>query len=195
MSQGHSARCRRGRMSDEPRVSVLWIGLLFALLLAAAAPTPLAMAAVPPLGLYEDFSSATIDAAKWQDREANQEIRDGKLVASFRGAMAPGFSGSNLKVVNPATVLTFQADVRLNAYTVPTNGIVSMRLRGSYYNDGAGGTSATGDVRAQLYLRGTSAGVEHPVPRVQVHDRRLCDDALALRGRDPADDDQAGRPG
>jgi photosystem II stability/assembly factor-like uncharacterized protein len=35
-----------------------------------------------------------------------------------------------------------------------------MRLRGNYYNDGTSGQGAMGDIRAQLYLRGSTNGVD-----------------------------------
>jgi len=116
--------------------------------------------AATPMSLYDDFSGGTIDPAKWQNLEAVREIRNGRLVSTLRVGGPPWNPENNLHFINPTAIQSFQADVRLNAYTPPPGGHVKVRLEGSYYNDGTGGPgNLTGDVLAQLYTRGDSTGV------------------------------------
>ena len=112
------------------------------------------------LSLYDDFAGGTIDATKWQNLEVVREIRDGKLASSLRGAGPPSSLSNDLVFANPTTIQSFQADVRLNEYIPPPGGSSRVGLRGAYYNDGTAGAGATGDVQAQLYLRGASTGVD-----------------------------------
>ena len=115
---------------------------------------------LPGMSLYDDFSGGTIDPARWQNLEIVREVRGGKLVLNYRAAEPPPNSNNDLVFANSASIQSFQADVRLNAYTAPLGGSSRVRLRGTYYNDGTTGAGATGDVRAQLFLRGTGTGVD-----------------------------------
>lgn len=138
------------------RLRGVWlVGLLVALL--AAVP---ALAATPPLGLYDDLSGATIAAAKWQPLEFVREIRNGKLVSILRAAGPSGDYSNTSLLTNPTTIQSLQADARLNAYTAPPGGTVRVRVAGYFYNDGTAGTGSTGDVAAQVFLLGNSSGVE-----------------------------------
>ncbi len=115
---------------------------------------------VPPgLGLYDDFSGAVIDEAKWQNLEVVREIRSGKLVLGHRYS-GPGYFGNVIGFANPASIQTMQADVRLNAYAVPPGGVPSIQMLGFYYNDGTPGPGHTGDVWAMVYIVGTPNGPE-----------------------------------
>ncbi len=112
------------------------------------------------LSLYDDFPGSTIDASKWQNLEIVREIRSGKLVSILRATGPPGDYSNTSLLTNPTTIQSLQADVRLNAYTAPPGGTVRARVVGYFYNDGTAGSSSTGDVAAQVYLLGTSSGVE-----------------------------------
>lgn len=112
------------------------------------------------LSLYDDFSAGAIDATRWQNLEVVREIRNGKFVSSLRGAGPPPFLSNDLVFPNPSVIQSFQAEVRLNSYTPPPGGSSRVGLRGTYYNDGTAGSGSTGDVQAQLYLQGSSGGVD-----------------------------------
>ncbi len=114
----------------------------------------------PGMSLYDDFAGSAINSAKWQNLEQVREIRGGKLAMVQRQAGPPGYPSNTLTFSNPAAIQSFQADARLNAYTPPPGGASRVRLAGFYYNDGTGGPGQTGDVGAELYLAGTSSGVD-----------------------------------
>jgi YD repeat-containing protein len=113
---------------------------------------------IPGFALYDDFSGSQIDGAKWQNLEFVREIRNGRLALKYRATGTPGRSSADVQLANPSTIHSVEADVRLNAYTIPAGGHSRVQLGYRLYNDGTTNAGRTGDVTAVLYITGRTTG-------------------------------------
>jgi len=102
-----------------------------------------------PLDLWDDFSGTSFDKTKWRHTEFVREIRefDGgnrKLLlkqASPNPVLVESYNYSyshNLNFIDPNSVNSIQADVKILEHTITSNGYTRARLVGRWYNDGAG---------------------------------------------------------
>ena len=122
-----------------------------------------------PVRLYDDFSEAHIDINKWQEGELVREIDtvNQRLVlkqASPNPVLISAYSYSNnnnLNFSDPNSVNSIQADVGIVDHTIINSAYTRARLTGRWYNDGAGtpSTDMTGDVGAEISLRGGPTGL------------------------------------
>jgi len=135
---------------------------------------------------YDDFSTGVIDATKWTPLETVREIRSGKLVSSLRAVSSPGQPNNELQFANPSTITSFQADVRLNAYTAPPGGSSRIRLRGGFYGSGTSGTGKTGDIAAEIALTaGATNGIGYAVFRCTNSDCSSVTDVIPFTSLSP----------
>jgi hypothetical protein len=111
---------------------------------------------------YDDFSRPLIDKEKWTRGEFVREIDAGsqKLLsklASPNPVMATSFpySESNwLSFPDPNSVDSIQADVAINQNFITNTAFTRARLGGRWYYDGSSGGGMTGDIWAEVGLRG-----------------------------------------
>ena len=107
---------------------------------------------------YDNFSSSTINYAKWDSQEFVREIRQingvNKLVSKVT---VYGIINSNyLYVKNPGGIYYLAADAALTFAVAPYDSTQTTYshtgVMGVFYNDGTVGTGAVGDVMAQVRL-------------------------------------------
>jgi hypothetical protein len=112
--------------------------------------------------VYDDFSAAFIDTAKWQNHEWVREIASGRLRTDIIG---DGSTRSATTYLADHDAAYLQARVRIDSGTQLSDGARAIaRLQGYYYNDSRGSGSGRehnryeGDVFAQVRLRYQSEG-------------------------------------
>jgi len=124
------------------------------------------------LVLYDDFSGTYIDRAKWIHGEFVREIREieqGEYKLSLKQASPnpvvvssfPYWNNNNLNFSDPNSVDSIQADVAIIENNVTNLAYTRARLVGRWYNDGSGtpNTDMTGDIQAEVSLRGGPTGI------------------------------------
>jgi hypothetical protein len=104
--------------------------------------------------LYDDFSSPTINPAKWTNYEFVREITGGQLRSKSRSSTVSTVSFSNsLEFPNPNLIKNLQAKVTPVAYQNSEGAEAKARLSGIFYNDGTpGGTGYIGDVQPEIRI-------------------------------------------
>jgi len=119
-----------------------------------------AIAVTVQLPLYDDFSAATLDHARWREQEFVRGIENGQLVstlAQFGNQLGSSiFNSLNVAFSNTVIATTFQADVNLLNVT-NTNTIARAFLRRVPYNDGTLGGGQAGDILMDIDLRDSGA--------------------------------------
>lgn len=111
---------------------------------------------------YDDFSGPFIDKGKWTRGEWVREIdkETNKLLmkqASPNPVVATSFphTESNwLSFSDPNDVNSIQADVAITQSFITNSALTRARLGGRWYNDGSLGGGMTGDIWAEVFLRG-----------------------------------------
>ena len=138
-------------------------GLIFSILVV---PGP-----VFSMGLYDDFSGAYIDKSKWREREFVREIRsfagNNKLLlknASLHPTLITAYNDTrqnDFTFSSPNSVNSIQADVAIVENNITNLAYTRARLVGRWYNDGSGtpGSDMTGDIQAEVALRGGPTGL------------------------------------
>jgi hypothetical protein len=103
---------------------------------------------------YDDFSSPTIDATKWNSYEFVREVSGGQLRSKSRSSTASTSAFSNsLEFPNPNLIKKLQARVTPVAYENSEGAEAKARLSGFFYNDGTpGGTGYIGDVQPEIRI-------------------------------------------
>ena len=108
-------------------------------------------------GIYDDFSSDTIDLTKWQSYyDLVRDVDNGSLRLMRRTSTADTGNASSyaLQFTNPELIKTMQAQVTPLAYSNPNGLDTKANISGRYYNDGAY-TGYEGDVIAGVGIGGT----------------------------------------
>ncbi|MEO0228268.1 MAG: hypothetical protein ABIL70_09500 [candidate division WOR-3 bacterium] len=110
--------------------------------------------------LYDDFSGTFIDKTKWKWGEWVREIDNGKLILKH-GSHNPDTASSfpystinNLQFYNPDSVNSIQAEVTILSNQITGISYTRARLEGRWYNDGSAGGGMTGDIWAEVSIRG-----------------------------------------
>jgi len=102
--------------------------------------------------MTDDFSSAQIDPAKWDNYEFVQDIENGKLVIKMRSN-----NEAWLRFKNPDRVNEFQAKVTINAFNNPNGVWHEAGIGGVFYNAAGDPNSGfVGDVWAQASIGGSA---------------------------------------
>jgi hypothetical protein len=110
-------------------------------------------------GIYDDFSSDTIDLTKWQSYyDLVRDVDNGSLRLMRRTSTADTGNASSyaLQFTNPELIKTMQAQVTPLAYSNPNGLDVKANISGRYYNDGTD-NGYQGDVIAGVGIGGTGA--------------------------------------
>lgn len=97
---------------------------------------------------YDDFSSATIDPARWLNHEFDRGITDGKLqsrITTYNGQPAT----NNLRLVDPEGVSKIGADLGIVAASA-TDTEPRARIGGYWYDTGLTGEGETGELFAEV---------------------------------------------
>ena len=105
--------------------------------------------------LYDNFSSPTIDSARWTTYEFVREISGGKLRSKVRTSSASTSTiDSNLEFLDPVSINAIQAKITPLSYQNDQGTHVRARVDGSFYNDGTPGGGIIGEVGAQVRIAG-----------------------------------------
>jgi uncharacterized delta-60 repeat protein len=109
------------------------------------------------LVLYEDFSSSTISAGKWQPYDFVREVQGGQARLKVRSTTAStGAVESGLWFQNPSAVNAIEAKVTPFAFNNPSGARGTIYIGGRFFNDGTGSPGTyTGDIFAQVAIGGT----------------------------------------
>jgi hypothetical protein len=110
--------------------------------------------------LYDNFSSPTIDPAKWNNYEFVREIDQGKLRSKVRSSS--GSTSSNhirLEFVDPSSINVLRAKVTPLTYQNNQGENIVARMGGHYYNDGTPGGGFLGEVGADVRIGGAEVGL------------------------------------
>lgn len=108
-------------------------------------------------GVYDDFSAATIDSAKWLNREFVRRVRNGVLESSLRRFGVT--QSNNLLLASPGMVTSLQADVTVTEMS-NSNATPRARLVGRFYDDGTLGGGETGNIVAQNAIRAIDGNLQ-----------------------------------
>jgi hypothetical protein len=105
----------------------------------------------------DNFSSTTIDSAKWRNYEFVREISGGKLRSKVRSSTASASTISNrLEFINPSSIETVKVKVTPVSYQNDQGvEMISAMTGGIYYNDGTPGGGFLGDVIAGIGIGGS----------------------------------------
>lgn len=109
--------------------------------------------------LYDDFSSGILDGNKWEYPPASRYIADGKLQISLSSGAGRARLRTLLK--NPETVTALSCDMSVDNTSIDTGNNTTVRsyLGGFFYNADESGTSARGDVWADIYIEEKEGGL------------------------------------
>lgn len=119
---------------------------------------------VPP---NDDFSGAFIHRGRWKNGETVREIESSALLLAC-GSSSPIVTSSfpytdfnRLGFADPNSANAIQADITILDHFVRNKAYTRIRLDGRWYNDGSGmpGSDMTGDIQAELSLRGDPSGL------------------------------------
>jgi hypothetical protein len=109
--------------------------------------------------LYDDFSSPTINADKWQNYEWAREITDsGQLRMKLRSTVdTTEIVQSTLTFQNPLSINSVETKVTLQAFSNPSGARAAAAcIVGRFFNDATGSTGQyTGDILAQIVIGGS----------------------------------------
>ena len=124
---------------------------------------------VGPTGFNDDFSGTYVDRNKWKYGELVREIDTGtqrfiSKNASPNPLIATSFpytTQNDLGFLDPNSFNSIQADVSILENSITNTAYTRARLYGAWYNDGSGtpGSDMTGDIRAEISLRGSPSGL------------------------------------
>jgi len=105
---------------------------------------------------YDDFSTTTIDPARWTNYEFVREISGGKLRSKVRSSSASSSLINEFDFVNPRYTNGIQAKVTLVKYENLSSGTAwaDAIIGGWFYHDGTPGGGLTGDVMAKVSIGG-----------------------------------------
>jgi hypothetical protein len=140
---------RKGRSG----MLTIFISLIGSFLLSLAIPQTMF-----GLVLYDDFSSLTINAGKWQEYEYAREIQSGQLRLKLRSTVnTTGPVENGLLFQNPSSINAVEAKVTPLSYINPQGAQRSIFIGGRFFNDGTGSPGTyTGDILAQVNIVGGS---------------------------------------
>jgi len=124
------------------------------------------------LDLWDDFAGILIDPGLWRQGEYVREIKeiDGGnnglvlKLANTNPVLITSYANSNnnnLNFSDPDSVNSIQADVAIFLNINTNTAYTRARLVGRWYNDGSGtpGSDMTGDIQAEISLRGSPSGL------------------------------------
>ena len=105
---------------------------------------------------YDDFSTTTIDPARWTNYEIVKEISGGKLRSKVRSSSASSSFINGFDFVNPCSINGFQAKFTLVTYENLSSGTAwaDAIIGGWFYHDGTPGGGLTGNVMAKVSIGG-----------------------------------------
>jgi len=111
--------------------------------------------------LYDDFSETYIDKTKWREGEWVREIDPGsqKLLLKQASPSPIEDDSNSLNFSDPNSVNSIQADVTILENNITNQASTRVRLAGRWYNDGTSGGGRTGDIHAEVSLRGGPTGL------------------------------------
>ena len=117
--------------------------------------------------LYDDFSGTYIDKTKWREGELVREIDpvSQRLISKLASpnpivvTRYPYIEQNRFQFFNPNSVNSIQADVEILQNIITNNAYTRARIAGYWYNDGTPGGGQTGDIWAEVAIRGGPTGL------------------------------------
>ena len=105
---------------------------------------------------YDDFSTTTIDPARWMNYEFVREISGGKFRSKVRSSSASSSFINGVDFVNPCSLNGFQVKFTPVGYENLSSGIAwaDAIIGAWFYHDGTPGGGLTGDVAAKVSIGG-----------------------------------------
>ena len=105
---------------------------------------------------YDDFSTTTIDPARWTNYEFVREISGGEFRSKVRSSSASSSFINGFDFVNPCSINGFQVKFTPVAYENLSSGTAwaDAIIGGWFYHDGTPGGGLTGDVMAKVSIGG-----------------------------------------